>query len=137
MKRSTIAATVLAAALLIFVFFKFSAKPSTPSIQTFSLIGKWQLDSGYAMHPLNDSMQRLMATVNVDEKNRTVYTFNADSSLNRLSIKDDNTEKYYVRDSALYVDQGYGYLPYSFKTMTDSLVEFFNKDSIVFVLRKK
>jgi hypothetical protein len=134
MKRQTIAATLLAAALLIFVFFKFSAKPS---IQTFSLIGKWQLDSGYAMHPLNDSMQRLMATVNVDEKNRTVYTFNADSSLNRRSIKDDNTEKYYVRDSALYVDQGYGYLPYSFKTMTDSLIEFFNKDSIVFVLKKK
>jgi hypothetical protein len=134
MKRSTIAATLLAAALLIFVFFKFSAKPST---QTFSLIGRWQLDSGYAMHPLNDSMQSLMATVNVDETNRTVYTFNADSSLNRLSAKDSTTEKYYVRDSVLYVDQGYGYLPYSFKTMNDSLIEFFNKDSIVFVLRKK
>lgn len=133
MKRQTIAATLLAAALLIFVFFKFSAKPST---QTFNLTGEWQLDSSYTTEPVNDSTALLLSAMAADS-GKTVFRFTADSIVNRFSSKDSTNEKYYVRDSVLFVDEGEGFLPYPLQIMTDSLVSFTNNDKIVFVLKRK
>jgi hypothetical protein len=87
--------------------------------------------------PVSDSIQRLIATVNPGpEKNISWLKFNADSILNRLSTKDSTEEKYYLRDSVLYIFELNDYAPYHVRTMTDTLVEFMNRDSVVFVLKK-
>ena len=135
MKRKTIAAIMIAAALLIVVFFNFFQTKESPS---FSIIGKWKLDTAYATVPVSDSIQQLIGSVSGNgEKNKSWYKFNADSIFNRLSLKDSIIKKYYLRDSVLYFEEVNGFTPYPLKTMTDSLVEFMNKDNIVFVLKKK
>ncbi len=135
MKNKTIAAMIIAAALLIVAFFKFF---NTKESHTFSIIGKWKLDTVYATVPVSDSIQKLIGTVAGNgEPNKFWYKFNADSMLNRLSSKDSMIEKYYLRDSVLYFEEVNGFIPHLVKTMTDSLVEFMNKDSVLFVLKKK
>ncbi len=134
MKRQTITATLLAAALLIFVFFKFINNKETPS---FNLAGEWKLDSVYAVHPVTDSTKELLNGSFGDPKNKPLLKFNADSTFSGPLSKDSVAEKYYLRDSVLYVDEGKGYLSYPVKTMTDSLFTFMNKDGLVFVLKKK
>jgi len=134
MKRQTITATLLATALLIFVFFKFINNKETRS---FNITGEWVLDSVYAMHPVADSTTKLLNGSFGDPKNKPSLKFNADSTFSRSSSTDSSSEKYYLRDSVLYVDEGKGYLSYPVKTMTDSLFAFMNKDSVVFILKKK
>ena len=135
MKRKTIVGIIIAAALLMVVFFKFF---NTKESHSFSLIGKWKLETVYAPVPVSDSIQKLIGTVAGNgEPNKFWYKFSADSILNRLSSKDSTIEKYYLRDSVLYLKEINGFVPHPLKTMTDSLVEFMNKDNIVFVLKKK
>jgi len=135
MKNKTIVAMIIAAALLIVAFFKFFNTKESPS---FSIIGKWKLDTVYATVPVTDSIQKLIGSVAGNgEKNKSWFKFNADSIFNRLSSKDSTIEKYYLRDSVLYFEEVNGFIPYPLKTMTDSLVTFMNKDSVLFVLKKK
>jgi hypothetical protein len=133
MKRSTIAATLLAAALLIFVFFKFSSKSST---QPFNIIGEWQLDSIYATQP-NDSLGQLLTAIGNKADNKSFLRFSADSTVTQFSSSDSTTGKYYVRDSVLYLNDGKSILSYFFQTMTDSRVVMITKDSVGLILKKK
>ena len=134
MKSKTITAIIIAAALAVFSYVLFFTKTQQQS--SFNISGKWKLDSAYATQPINDSIQQLLLAT-IDSNAVTYYKFNADSTFNLLSSKDSTSEKYYLHDHVMYFDHGYGYEAYPVRTMTDTLFEFINKDSIVFVLRKK
>lgn len=135
MKSKTITAIIIAAALIIFsaVLF-FNKKQATPA--SFNITGVWKLDTLYATQPVNDSIRELVLAMVSPDAEET-YTFKADSSFSHQSSKDSTSEKYYLKENVLYFDNGYGYFPHPIKTMTDSLLEFTNKDSVVFVLKKK
>jgi len=135
MKSKTIPAMIIAAALIILTYLLFFNK-NKQQTHPFNITGEWKLDTAYPVQPVNDSIQRLIATI-TDKRAPFLYVFGSDSSFSRRSSKDNTSEKYYLRDSVLYFDEGYGFTPYPVKTMTDSLFEFVNKDSIVFVLKKK
>jgi len=134
MKSKTIVAMIIAVALLTFAFLKFSGKKET---QPFNLTGEWVLDSTYSISPHPDSLLLLHATIFGDPKNKPSLQFNTDSTFRGPSTKDSAVEKYYVRDTALYINEGKGYLPYPIKTMTDTLFKFIDKDTVVFVMKKK
>ncbi len=134
MKSKTIPAIIIAVALVILTYLLFFNKNKQQ--QPFNITGEWKLDTAYAAQPVNDSIQKLIATV-IDKRAPFSFIFGSDSSFSRRSSKDNTSEKYYLRDSVLYFDGGYGYEPHPVKTMTDTLFEFVNKDSVVFVLKKK
>ncbi|MEO8174326.1 MAG: hypothetical protein ABI581_14625 [Sediminibacterium sp.] len=52
MKSKTIAAIIIAAALLIFAFVKISGNKE----QTFSIVGDWKIDSFYALKPKDTAL---------------------------------------------------------------------------------
>ncbi|MES2372985.1 MAG: hypothetical protein V4557_10425 [Bacteroidota bacterium] len=136
MKSKTITAIIIAAALVIFsaVLFFNKKQPVQP---VFNITGEWKLDSVYATQVPTNSSWHLSYDLFNDPKNKPIVTFHTDSTLNGPALKDSTSEKYYLKGSILYIDEGKGYLSYSIKTMNDSLFEFINKDSVVFVLKKK
>jgi hypothetical protein len=138
MKRSSVAATIIAVLLIgSFAFYQLRQRASSSS-PSFTLIGEWRLDSAYAPGSTSDSIRQLTSLVySGKEEDRMVYRFLADSTLKRESPKDDFSEKYYLQDSILYMLGDSTYIPYPFTKLSDSLLHFMNKDSVVFVLRKK
>lgn len=135
MKPTIITASIITAVLLIFVSLKFLNTKASPS---FSILGKWKLDTAYAVIPVSDSIQNLIGTVaGISETDKAWFNFNNDSTYSRFTPKYSITKKYYLSDSILYFYEPTGYIPYPLQTMTDSLVEFINSDSVVFVLKKK
>ncbi len=134
MKKINPAAIIIAATIITFTsceWFTHSSK------KTFSIVGSWKVDTVYKDGFINDSTQQLIATVNIKSKNGEVYKFNGDSTFNRLLLKDSTVEKYYLKDSTLYFKELNNYVPYNFSIKNDSTFSFINKDSVVFVLKKK
>ncbi|OIR07524.1 hypothetical protein GALL_101850 [mine drainage metagenome] len=134
MKKINPVAIIIAATIITFTsceWFTHSNK------KTFSIIGNWKVDSVYKNGFLPDSIQRLIAATNFKEKRGEVYKFNADSTFNRLSLKDSTVEKYYLKDSTLFFRELNNYIPYAFSIKNDSTFSFINKDSVVFVLKKQ
>lgn len=137
MKRTTVTAIIIAVLLTGgFAFYKLNSKvPTSPS---FTLIGEWRLDSAYAPDAASDSIQHFASTVYTEkEENRMLYRFLADSTLEKKSSKDHFTEKYYLKDSVLYILGDSAYSPYLLTKLSDSLVHFTNSDNVVFILRRK
>jgi hypothetical protein len=137
MKRSSVAAFIIAVLLIgSFAFYQLNRKASSSS--SFTLIGEWRLDSAYAPVSASDSIRDLASLVYSGKAaDRMVYRFLPDSILKKESPKDDFSERYYLQDSVLYMLEDSTYVPYPFTKLSDSLVHFMNKDSVVFVLRKK
>jgi hypothetical protein len=137
MKRSTVTAVVIAVLLIgSFAFYQLNRKaPSPPS---FTLIGEWRLDSAYVPASASDSIRDLTSLVySRKQEDRVVYRFLSDSMLTKESPEDDFSGRYYLENSVLYMSGDSAYTPHPFTKLSDSLVHFMNKDSVVFVLRKK
>ena len=136
MKRQTIAAIAIAVLLIAgFAYFKFYRTKSSPE---FRIAGSWQLDSAYAPSNASDTVALLAKALNeVKESQQLSYEFAADSTLKRRSFKDDITEKYYLRDSVLYISEGADFIPHPFSGISDSLIRFSNADSVVLVFKRK
>lgn len=134
MKKINPVAIIIAASILTFTsceWFTHSNK------KAFSIIGNWKVDTVYKTGFIDDSTQKLIATINLKGKNDEVYKFNADSTFNRLSLKDSTIENYYLKDSILFFKESGNYIPYAFSVKNDSAFSFINKDSVVFVLKKQ
>ncbi len=132
MKRSTVAAIIIAVLLIAsFVFIKFYHNNPAPS---FSIIGEWQVDSAYAPPSAPDTIKQLTDAIS---RHKLYFHFRGDSTLDRPNFRSSAIEKYYLKDSLLFIDEGEGYTPYTFKTFSDSLIQLSGTDSVVFVLRRK
>ena len=130
MKKNNLAAYIIIAAVFTLIsceWFSHSNK------KQFTIVGKWKVDSVYKSGLPNDSAQHLIAAI----PNEETFKFNADSTFNRLSLKDSTTENYYLKDSILFFKESDNYVPYAMKIKSDSSFSFTNNDSVVFVLRKQ
>jgi hypothetical protein len=130
MKKNNLAAYIIIAATFTFIsceWFSHSNK------KQFTIVGKWKIDSVYKSGSPNDSIQYLIAAIPNDE----IFKFNADSTFNRLSLKDSTTENYYLKDSVLFFKEFDNYVPYAIKIKSDSSFSFTNKDSVLFILKKQ
>jgi hypothetical protein len=134
MKSKTITAITIAAAVLIFAFFQFR---KTKDRAPFLLTGEWQVDSMYSTGESKDNTTLLLKAM-TDPSEKPVLTFHADSSITQgHKAKDSTSERYYLRDSLLFVNDGNGFIPYKVLQMADSSFSFVTKDSVVLVLKRK
>jgi hypothetical protein len=134
MKSKTITAIAIASAVLIFAFFQFR---KTKEQKPFLLTGEWQVDSMYSIGASKNGTP-LLLTSTADSLEKAVLTFHADSSITQeRKPKDSASEKYYLRDSLLFVNEGNGFMPYKILQMADSNFSFVTKDSLVLVLKRK
>ncbi len=136
MKRSTVAAIVIAV-LLVFSVFLFRAYRNTPATASANtgpqLLGEWQLDSVYAIAPAGNA-SAVSAPI---QKGAIHFKFKADSTLEQFTGSDSLVMHYYQQDSALFIDKGAGYTAHALKQLSDSLISFATADSLVYVLKRK
>lgn len=133
MKKSIIAVIFAAVAIGAFTLYQFKSKNIEPPIN-ISLLGKWKVDSVYKDGFVTDSLHKLMETAT-----KQTFKFNSDSILNRLSSKDSIIEKYYIKDSTLFIQYNNNqFLPNTILLLNDSTLKTINyKDSFVFVFKKQ
>jgi len=135
MKKIAFAAIIIAAAFITLASCKWFSNSQS---NKFSIVGKWKVDTVYKEGLANDTLKELIATVNVKGNNGEVYKFNADNTLNRLSLKDSKTEYYYFKESLLFFKElNNNNFPHTYHIINDSTFSFINKDSVVFILKRE
>jgi hypothetical protein len=132
MKSKTITAIIIAAALLIFIFVKLSGKKEQ---QPFSIVGEWKLDSFYALKPKDTALVNYLVSNFIDAK-KNIIRFNADSTVMDLSSGDSSHEKYYLRDSVLFLSEHSVFVPHQFKRKNNDAFTIISPDSGVMVLKR-
>jgi|GEM_PF-5571114 len=79
-------------------------------------------------------MQALIsARLNNEKKIR--FTFNSDSSFNKVIFNKITSKKYYINGMDICIDEGKGYLNYPIKMVIDSFFKFLNKNNMMYVLK--
>ena len=138
MKRTTVTAIIIAVLLIgALALFTLYRKP-TPSTPLFSIVGAWQLDTVYTSPTVSQRTIELTTALNeAKETEKLTYEFTADSIFKTKSLKDDRSQKYYLQDSLLHIEEDSSFRSYPFTRVSDSLVRFSDADSVVFVLKRK
>jgi hypothetical protein len=133
MKKTTLAALIIAAAIITFISCKWFQSKQQPT--SFNIVGNWKTDSVY--YAGKDSSKPSLIALVFIKKDSTFFKFNADSTFSTVFTKDTTTEKYYVKDSILYIKEDSSFLSNHLIVQNDSLISISTKDSLVFVLRKQ
>ena len=75
------------------------------------------------------------------ENNRYRYSFKKDSILNRLSPKDFTTDKYYIKDSTIFIQSRWVntriFEPHQIRYLNENEISLQGKDSVVFILKRE
>jgi hypothetical protein len=131
MKKTTLAAMLIAAASITFASCKwFSSNKTTPSI-----VGTWKIDS---MHiPTEDTVISPFLYNIGRYKDSLSVQFNADSTLAQVPTKNSITHKYYAREKELIIQEDSTYKTFSFEFKGDSILSLLAKDSAYFLLKRK
>ncbi len=108
----------------------------------FSIIGRWKLDTIYQTGKYSDTFQRMITAMLIGgDKNRYRYSFRKDSLLNRLSPKDSTTDKYYIKDSTIFIQSGWVNVrvfdPQQLRYLNENEISLQGKDSVVFILKRE
>jgi hypothetical protein len=133
MKKTTLAAILIAAASITFVscdWFNSKKKDVSPSI-----VGSWKIDS---MHiaTKDTSISPFLYAIAVN-KDSLGLQFNADSTFNELPKIGPSVQKFYTKEKELFIQEDSTYKIFDYKLKDDSTLVLQAKDSSLFILKRK
>ena len=141
MKSTKSVAFLIATIVIIAVagYYWFTQANKTKVKEQFSIIGKWKLDSVFALKPVHDTTS--LALVNFSllsqkDKNPITYLFRPDSTFLYLSNKDSSTNNYTISDSTISIGNSKATEIYSVSFKNDGSVLLIDKDSIATLLKR-
>lgn len=135
MKTKIILATLALAILGSGLYFYFKqSKLIEPPIPRFDkrLVGNWKIDTVYNQ---TDS-GRLSVIIPYIFKDSTTFIFGSDSTLQTVSGKEKDIQKYYLNKDTLFVEQDALVEKLNVRFINDSLVNLISQDSTVVVYSK-
>ncbi len=135
MKTKIVLATVIVAVIGAGIYFYIKqSKLIEPPIPKFDtrLVGSWKIDTAYNT---SDS-SKLSVAISYLFKDSTTIQFNADSTVQIVSLKETETQKYHLRRDTLFVQKDSTYDVSTVKFINDSSVAITANDSTVVVYKK-
>ncbi|MCX6209376.1 MAG: hypothetical protein NTZ59_07670 [Bacteroidetes bacterium] len=135
MKTKILIATLLVAAISASIYFYLvRSKQIEPPIPKFdkSLVGNWKIDTAYNISDSN----KLSVIIPYLFKDSTTFKFNADSTLQIISAKETETQKYYLNRDSLFVKSDSTNDVSIVKFINDSTLSLTSLDSTVTVFSK-
>lgn len=132
MKKTILAALIIAASLALFSCDWFSSKKTTPTI-----VGTWKVDSLYPSGKDTNTLAILLYALSKKDKDSSLVQFNADSTFREMYSKDSLAKRYYVSENKLYLKEDSTFTSYALSFPSDSVANLLSKDSLVIVLKRK
>lgn len=135
MKTKIILTALLLAVLGTGVYFYFKqSRLIEPPIPKFDkrLVGSWKIDTAYNK---NDS-NKLSILIPFLFKDSAIISFGIDSSLETVSGKERDLQKYYLNRDTLFIEEDSTTEKVSVKFINDSLINLTSSDSTVVVYSK-
>ena len=109
-----------------------SCKTSSPDKKaSFELIGRWSIDSSYYLGKLEPGINSVIPSLlSMLNEEKFIYAFNADSTINLISATDSTIEKYYLKDSSVFIREDSVFTPYRLGIINNSLITLTSQDSL-------
>ena len=132
MKKIIPAAIIIAATVITFVSCEWFSNSHKHS---FSIIGKWKVDSVYSSKPDSGNFTPLLLTNLEQSKDSIGLQFNTDSTFSESA--NDNIRKYHLKDSVLFIQSDSTSTAYTYHYINDSCISIVASDSSFVRLKKQ
>lgn len=132
MKKIIPAAMIIAATLITFASCEWLSNSHKKS---FSIVGKWKVDSVSTVKKDSGSFTPLLPAFINSIKDSATLQFNADSTFSESG--NGNVRQYYLKDSALFIKADSVFTAYNYHYINDSCISIVSTDSSILHLKKQ
>jgi len=134
MKKQTLAVSIIAASLLLFVSCEwFSPHPKTEN----NFVGKWYVDSMYPTGKDTNLFRFYLFAMSRRYKDSGVIKFNDDNTFRGLNSVDSMRRNYRFTKDSLFMQGDSFYNSFKFHFVNDSVLTLIEKDSTAIILKKQ